>query len=133
MSAKPTLSRLTTKRGKLINDLKIGRPLITSTLSEIHTKCGNPNCHCASSQKHIAHILTRNKDGKTKTTYVPVDLVPEVKAWVGEYQRLRKCLNEITIIGEKIVRGHVKAKRAKRKRMFHSEEPGVTLKGRYCS
>ena len=95
----------------MIDGLRISGPLITSTLSEIHTKCGNPNCRCASGQKHTAHILTRNVNGKTKTTYVPVDLVPEVKEWVGEYQRLRKCLNGITIIGEEIVRGYVKAKR----------------------
>jgi len=114
MSHKPTLSQLKAKRRKLIDGLRISGPLITSTLSEIHTKCGNPNCRCASGQKHIAHILTRNVNGKTKTTYVPVDLVPEVKEWVEEYQRLRKCLNGITIIGEEIVRGYVKAKRAKR-------------------
>jgi len=114
MSDEPALRQLTAKMGKLIDGLRSGRPLITSTLSKIHTKCGNPNCRCASGQRHVAHILTRNKDGKTKTTYVPVELVSEVKIWVREYQRLKKRLNEITVIGEKIVRGHVKAKRALR-------------------
>ncbi len=115
MSAKQALNRLTAKMGELIDGLRIRRPLITSTLSEIHTRCGNPNCRCASGRRHIAHILTRSQDGKTKTIYVPVDLVSEVKAWVGEYQRLRKRLNEITVLGEEIVRGHVKAKRTQRK------------------
>jgi CRISPR type IV-associated protein Csf3 len=123
MSAKPALRQLTSKMGELIDGLRSGRPLITSTLSKIHAKCGNPNCRCASGRRHIAHILTRNKDGKTKTTYVPVELVPEVKLWIGEYQRLRKRLNEITVIGEKIVRGHVKAKRALRKGRSASRKP----------
>lgn len=123
MSDKPAFRQLTVKIEKLIDGLRSGRPLIMSSLSKIHTKCGNPNCRCASGRRHVAHILTRNKDGKTKTTYVPVELVPEVKAWVGEYQRLRKRLNEITVIGEKIVRGYVKTKRTKRKERSSPQNP----------
>ena len=90
--------------------LNSGRPLIASTLSEIRTKCGKPNCHCASGEKHLSYLLTRRENGKTKTTYVPVELVEEVRAWSGEYHRLKKIVNEITEIGEEIVKRYVKEK-----------------------
>lgn len=111
MSKKPTSEQLAAEVKKLLDDLKFDRPLITSTLSEIHTKCGNPHCRCATGRRHVAHILTRNDKGKTKTTYVPVGLVPEVKEWVREYHSLRKRLNEITEVCEKIIRQYVKEKR----------------------
>ncbi len=102
---------LETKRIRLMALLNSGKPLIASTLSEVHTRCGNPNCRCASGEKHVAHLLTRRENGKTKTIYVPVELVEDVRKWTEEYHRLKELMNDITLIGEEIVRRHVKGKR----------------------
>jgi len=84
--------------------------LFKSTLSEIRNKCGKPNCRCASGEKHFSYLLTRRENGKTKTTYVPVELVEEVRGWSVEYHRLKELVNEITALGEEIVKRYVKEK-----------------------
>lgn len=105
------INKLEKEREQLLKSLNSSKPLIASTLSEIRTKCGKPNCHCVSGEKHISHLLTRRKDGKTKTTYVPVELVEEVKAWSNEYHRQKEIIKKITMLGEEIVKRYVKEKR----------------------
>ena len=115
MKDEVTIAALEKKRACLLRLLNSGRPLLASTLSEIRTRCGKPSCHCASGEGHAAHLLTRRENGRTRTIYVPSGLVDEVRKWVGEYRRLKELMLEITIIGEEIVRGHVKAKRKSNK------------------
>jgi len=104
------------KRKRLLKLLHSDRPLIASTLSEIRTKCGKPNCRCASGEKHLSYLLTRRENGKTKTTYVPVELVDEVRNWIEEYRRLKDSVNEITVIGEEIVKRYVKERKKNNQR-----------------
>ena len=104
------IDKLIKKRGKLLDGLRTGRPLIESSLSEIHTRCGKTNCRCATGKKHISYLLTRSEKGKTKTTYVPMGLLPEVKEWVREYRFHKERLKKITMVGEEIARRYVKEK-----------------------
>ena len=115
MIKKLKINELEKERKRLLELLNSGRPLIASTLSEIRTKCGKPNCHCASGEKHLSYLLTRRENGKTKTTYVPVELVGEVRAWSGEYRRLKELVNEITVLGEEIVKRYVSEKKQSKK------------------
>jgi len=115
MIKKLKINELEKERKRLLELLNSGRPLIASTLSEIRTKCGKPNCHCASGEKHLSYLLTRRETGKTKTTYVPVELVGEVRAWSGEYHRLKELVNEITVLGEEIVKRYVSEKKQSKK------------------
>ena len=122
MIKKLKINKLEKERKRLLEMLNSGRPLIASTLSEIRTKCGKPNCHCASGGKHLSYLLTRRENGKTKTTYVPIELVEEVRAWSGEYHRLKKIVNEITGIGEEIVKRYVKEKKASKDNVIKKKE-----------
>jgi uncharacterized protein DUF6788 len=45
--------------------------------------------------------------GKTRTVYVPKDLVSEVQSWVAEYQRLKRVLAEVSELTLALVKGHV--------------------------
>jgi hypothetical protein len=56
---------------------------------------------------HLAHQLTLKVDGKTRTIYVPQDMLDEVRTWVTEYQRLKAVTHEITQLTLALVRGHV--------------------------
>ena len=51
--------------------------------------------------------LTFKQQGKTRTVYVPMDLVPEVKAWTQNHQRLKQLLREVSRHSLALVRGHV--------------------------
>ena len=55
--------------------------------------------------------LTWKQGGKTRTVYVPVELVPEVKAWTREYKRLKSLVRKVTGQSLALVRGHA-ARRA---------------------
>lgn len=56
--------------------------------------------------------LTYKVDGKTKTVYVPVDMVEEVKTWTEEYRRLKQLIRKETKQSLAIIHGHVANRRA---------------------
>lgn len=59
--------------------------------------------------------LTFKQKGKTRTVYVPVDLVAEVKTWTHEYRQLKKHLREVTRHSLAIIRHYVASQRAARR------------------
>ncbi len=95
-------------------ELQARGPVLAASLVTIRRRCGNPRCRCARGQKHAGFYLTlRGETGKTKTTYVPVDLVPQVREWIQEYRRLKELLAQMTQLSLALVRTHVAEKRRK--------------------
>ena len=88
---------------------------ISGSLAKIARKCGRENCRCADdpSARHTAHLLTSKVRGKTKSVYVPVGLVEEVDSWVKERKKIKRLLKEIDELGERLIRRHVPAERAR--------------------
>ena len=88
---------------------------ISGSLAKIARKCGRENCRCAAdpSARHAAHLLTSKVRGKTKSVYVPVELVAEVDSWVHERRRIKRLLKEIDELGEQLIRQHVPTERAR--------------------
>lgn len=56
--------------------------------------------------------LTFKEHGKTRTVYVPAELVPEVKQWVKEYKRLKELVRKVTGQNLAIIRRHGVVRRA---------------------
>lgn len=113
MSPRLSIGVLKARRDARIRELASVGPLLQGSLAEIGVTCGNPNCRCARGEKHRSHILTKKVRGKTKSLYVPVDLVEDVRAWVEEHRRVKKLLKDISELNEKIIRAHVGTRRAK--------------------
>lgn len=90
---------------------------LSGSLAKIARKCGRANCRCADdpSSRHTAHLLTSKVRGKTKSVYVPVELVEEVGSWVRERKRIKQLLKEIDELGEQLIRLHVPTGRARSK------------------
>jgi hypothetical protein len=71
--------------------------------------------HCAplaaslvrQSGSRAGYQLTLKQDGKTKTVYVPKNLMEEVRASIREHQRIRTLLREITQLELARIRAHV--------------------------
>ena len=116
MSPRLSIRVLEARRDARIGELASAGPVLQGSLAEIGVTCGNPGCRCARGEKHRSHILTRKVRGKTKTLYVPVDLVEDARRWVEEHRRVKKLLKEISELNEKIIRAHVGTKRARAKR-----------------
>lgn len=91
-------------------------PVLSASLVEIAKHCGREGCHCQTGEKHIGHYITRAVAGKTKTVYVPHDLIPEVQAWIKEHKRLKQLVQEISLLSLARVQGHVQERKRRQGR-----------------
>jgi hypothetical protein len=56
--------------------------------------------------------LTFKQKNKTRTVYVPMDLVAEVKAWTLTYRHLKKLIREVSRHSLGLIHSHVASRRA---------------------
>ncbi len=56
--------------------------------------------------------LTYKLKAKTRTVYVPLDLVPEVKQWNRNYKLLRKLIRQVSRHSLALIHSHVANRRA---------------------
>jgi uncharacterized protein DUF6788 len=105
----PTLlKRMTEARVRQLTarGVALGASLVT-----IRRRCGRPGCHCAQGALHEGYYLTRAVAGKTRTVYVPRELVDEVRGWIAEHRRLKQVMRELTELALARVAGHVRARK----------------------
>ena len=93
-----------------------GQPVLAATLTQVRKRCGRPACHCYHGDPHLAWHLTYKVQGKTRTVYVPQDLLGEVQQWVAEYQRLKSLMAEISQLTLALVRNHIRDRNRRRGR-----------------
>jgi len=87
-------------------------PFVAATLVCVPHRCGNPRCRCASGEKHPSWRLTyKDKEQKTVTVYVPVDLLEEVRQWVKNHRAFKTLAAEISDAQLRRVRLYVTEKR----------------------
>ena len=111
----PTLIRRMLDRR--LKQLAPAGPLLAASLAQVKKRCGQPSCACHhGGPLHSAHHLTVSEGGKTRTVYVPQDLLAEVQAWVHEYRRLKTLIDEVSQLTLALVRGHVRHRRLRRGR-----------------
>jgi hypothetical protein len=91
-------------------------PVLAASLVTLRRTCGNPNCRCARGHKHPGHYLTWKVKTKTRTAYVPVELLPQVKLWIQEHRRLKQLVRELTQLSLALIQTHVTARRRRRGR-----------------
>ena len=96
-----------------IQEFKLNGPFVAASLVAFRRKCGRPGCHCQSGEGHPAHHLTCKLKGKTRSVYVPQDLLPEVQQWVREHKRLKRLLRHISNLALAQIQPHVTSKRLK--------------------
>jgi len=77
-------------------------PFVEGTLSE-YKRAG---------RKASSWHLTYKIEGKTRTVYVPVDMVEEVCQWTEQYRELKQLIRKETKQSLAIIHGHVASRRA---------------------
>jgi hypothetical protein len=95
-------NRLAARRAAAL--AKIGRlgPFLEGHFSAFKRPgCAQPGWH-----------LTFKQRGKTRTVYVPMALVAEVKLWTQNYRRLKQLIREVTRHSLGLIRRHVGDRRA---------------------
>jgi hypothetical protein len=111
----PTLIRRMLDRR--LKQLAPAGPLLAASLAQVKKRCGQPSCSCHhGGPLHSAHHLTVSEAGKTRTVYVPQDLLTEVQQWVQEHQRLKGLIHEISQLTLALIQGHVAHKKRRRGR-----------------
>ena len=56
--------------------------------------------------------LTFKERGRTRTLYVPVDLIAEVKLWTQNYRQLKRLIRQVTRHSRALIHRHVANRRA---------------------
>src|SRR2546430_2948909 len=96
-----------------IKEFQVNSPFVAASLVAFRRKCGRPSCNCQSGAGHLAYHLTYKEKGKTRSVYVPLDLVPEVQQWVQEYKRIKPLLRHISQLAMAQIQTHSQAQRHK--------------------
>jgi hypothetical protein len=78
-------------------------------------------------RKPPAWQLTFKQAGKTRTVYVPAELVPEVQLWAKEFKRLKQLIGKVSTQNLAIIRRHTAVRRAEsRARPLSAKRSGGT-------
>lgn len=104
MNPEKTINMLKREINSRLKKIATASSMIDGSLTKVGRKCGKPTCHCATGEKHTAFLLTKKVNGKTKSTYVPKDMVEEVQSWIQEHRRIKQLMKEIAERNELIIR-----------------------------
>ena len=74
-------------------------------------------------RKLPAWQLTFKQAGKTRTVYVPRELVAEVQQWAKEFKRLKQLIRKVTRQNLAIIRRHVAVRRAENRVLRPGTKP----------
>jgi len=97
-----TNNRHTTRRQVALRRIgQIGPFLEGSLCSFRRPGCSAPGWH-----------LTFKQKAKTRTVYVPMNLVPEVKKWTRTYHQLKKLIRQVSRQSLALIHRHVANQRA---------------------
>jgi len=106
----PTLIRRSLQ--SRLKKLATSSPILAASLASYSHRCGRSACHCHhGGPLHTGQHLTFNERGKTRSVYVPKELLPEVRAWIAEHKRLKLLLREIHLLSVALVRTHTRHRR----------------------
>ena len=97
-------------------------PEVTGSLCSRSGKCRAPGCACRRCfPMHVSWQLTRTEGGRTKTVYVPLAALEQVRTWAENHKRGRRLRKEVSDLCERYIRTVVPRERAARRRGASSE------------
>lgn len=93
------------------------QPVLAASLVQFRKHCGQPSCHCLNGGPlHVGQHVTFKVKGKSRSVYVPKDLIKDVRSWIEEHRRLKRLLQEINQLTLALIRGHVQQRQRLRGR-----------------
>lgn len=104
------------KRLRKLQELGQDRPFVAGSLNQVERRD-------AKGKLTAYWLLTLKDAGKTRSVYVPKDLVKEVQAWIRNHRRLKQLMAEISTLSIAIIQTHVREKRAADGRAVGAKRP----------
>jgi hypothetical protein len=84
-------------------------PVLAASFGTYTHRCGRPSCRCHhGGPLHTGQHLTFKDGGKTRSVYVPKELLPEVRTWLAEHRRLKHLLREIHHLSVALLRARAR-------------------------
>lgn len=102
-----------------LKKLHASGPILAASLSCFTYRCARPRCRCRDGGPPHAsqHLTFKDATNKTRSVYVPKDLLPQVRQWTDEHKRLKNLLREIHQLSLALVRTHARHRRRKNGRV----------------
>ncbi len=76
--------------------------MLWGSLQQVYRRCGRPNCHCATGEKHgPAFYLSRSEAGRSRMIYVPDPWRADVERGVAAYRRYRELGKHLAAANER--------------------------------
>ena len=69
--------------------------MLPGALTRSETRCGKPNCHCATGAGHPAWTLTFTVKGRRRTERVPAEWAEEVAQRVAAGRALQEAVRDV--------------------------------------
>ena len=89
--------------------LATSSPVLAASFGTYAHRCGRPSCRCHhGGPRHTGQHLTFKEGGKTRSVYIPKALLPEVRTWLAEHQRLKRLLHEIHQLSVALLRARAR-------------------------
>lgn len=105
--------RLEQQRVTLLARLHALPNLMRGSVYERLRKCGRASCVCAQGgPKHTTRQLTVTLQGATRTRYVRLEEVAQVRAWIATYADLWSIVNALTAVNLALLHGTPAGRRA---------------------
>ena len=99
------MESLEQKRLRKLQKLGQDRPLVAGSLNRVERQD-------ASGRTTAYYLLTSKEAGRTRSVYVPKDLVKEVQSWIRNHRRVKQLLSEISTLSIAVIQRHVPEKKA---------------------
>ena len=94
------------------------KPVLAASFVAFEHCCGQPSCACHhGGPKHRSqHVTCKERGQKTRSVFVPKDLIKDVRSWIEEHRRLKQLLREIHLLSLALIRTHAQHRRRKKGR-----------------
>ncbi len=103
MKTKPALSHMAQpeRERRALSRLRqiLNAPgLLRASIIQMKRRCGKPYCRCAKTKSnwHLSWYVGQSQGGSPRMKHIPLELLPEIKLWVGRYQEARKLLDQVS-------------------------------------
>jgi len=89
-------------------------PILAASLCSYTHRCGKASCRCHHGGSwHASQHVTCKEGGKTRSVYVPKELIPEVRTWIARHRQLKQLLKEIHQLSLALIHKHSQHQRRK--------------------
>ena len=104
MKNQPSVNTIRKRRMDKLGKLGQCGPFVAGSLNRVERKDKKGTTT-------VYHLLTFKEEGKTRSVYVPKEMVKEVRGWVRNYQKLKKAMARVSADSIAVIRRHVPEKR----------------------